>query len=332
MNWLAGWDFPSRTSPALPTLLAQLIFALLVTIAMIILRMAIDVVAPGAGPLSLTYPAVMIATLFGRWFAGLLTLIATIAYTVYFVLPPTGNFILEHSADGPRVVVNTIVLVITVVLLEIFRGAVVQANAERDRQIQQRDLLLAEFDHRLKNNFTAVAGLLQLQMHRATDPVVREELAGALNRVESIATANRFLYSQGAPAGAVDIAAYLGELCAALASALLRTDRVKLHCKVEPATIERDRTVAIGLIVNELVTNAARHAFPDERAGTITVSFQPCERGYQLVVEDDGCGLPPQPRDGSLGRRLIAAFVREAKGELRTKSSAAGTRCTVLLR
>lgn len=331
MKWLAGWDFPSRTAPALPTLLAQLIFALLVTIVMIVLRMAIDVIAPGAGPLSLTYPAVMVATLFGRWFAGLLTLIATIAYTIFFVLPPTGDFVLEHASDGPRVVVNVVVLIVTVVLLETFRSAIARANADRDRQIMQRDLLLAEFDHRLKNNFTAVAGLLQLQLKRATDPVVREELAGALNRVESIATANRFLYSQDAPAGVVDIAAYLGELCAALAAALLRTDRVKLHCQVEPATIDRDRTVAIGLIVNELVTNAARHAFPDERTGTITVTFRRSDPGYELVVQDDGCGLPPQPRDGSLGRRLIAAFVRDAKGELRTESSAEGTRCSVLL-
>ena len=332
MKWLAGWDFPSRTAPALPILLAQLIFALLVTIAMIVLRMAVDVIAPGAGPLALTYPAVMVATLFGRWFAGLLTLVATIAYTVYFVLPLTGPSVLEHESDVARVVVNVIVLVVTVLLLEIFRGAITQANAERDRQINQRDLLLAEFDHRLKNNFATVAGLLQLQLQRATDPVVREELAGALNRVESIATANRFLYNRGAPAGAVDIAAYLGQLCAALESALLRTDRVKLHCQAEPATIERDRTVAVGLIVNELVTNAARHAFPDERTGTITVTFRRCDSGYELIVEDDGCGLPSQPREGSLGRRLIGAFVREARGELRTESSAAGTRCTVLLR
>ena len=332
MNWLAGWDFPARTAPALPTLLAQFIFALLVTIVMIILRMSIDLVALGAGALALIYPAVMIATLFGRWFSGLLTLIGAVFYTIYFVLPPTGSFALSNPTDPPRLVVNVCVMLVTVLLLEIFRGAIAQANAERDRQIGQRELLLHELDHRVKNNFAAVAGLLEMQRHRATDPVVRQELGNALNRVENIATAHRFLYREGGPAGEIDLAGYLGELCAALEAALLASDRVALRCRIEPLMIERDRAISIGLIVNELVTNAARHAFPEDRKGQVLVSFGRDGDGYALVVEDDGCGLPETPREGSLGRRLIAAFVHEAKGELVTESSGAGTRCTVRLR
>lgn len=332
MNWLAGWDFPSRLSPALPTAVAQLIFALLVTVIMILLRMVIDVIALGAGALSLLYPAVMIATLFGRWLAGLLTLIMSLGYTVYFVLPLRERFQFTNPDDYSRLAVNVVVLSITVLLLEIFRSAIAQANAERDRQIQQGQLLLRELDHRMKNNFMAVSSLLQMQRQRADDPVVREELDRALNRVEGIATAHRFLYRDGATADQIDMATYLGELCMALDSALLRSDRVKLRCMVGKVTVNRDRAISIGLIVNELVTNAARHAFPDDRSGTITVSLYPADKGLELVVEDDGRGMPTQPREGSLGRRLIAAFVREARGELQTESSSAGTRCTVRLR
>ena len=332
MNWLAGWDFPSRMSPAVPLVPAQLLFALLATIIMILIRMMIDLIAPSAGALSLIYPAVMIATLFARWFAGMLTLVMSMSFTIYFVLEPKGQFLLENPADGPRVLVNIGVMLVTIVLLEIFRGAITRANAERDHQIEQGRLLLRELDHRMKNNFMAVSSLLQMQRSRASDPVVRAELESALNRVDGIAAAHRFLYHGDAPAAEIDITVYLGELCIALESALLRSDKVKLSCHIEPVTVTRDRAISIGLIVNELVTNAARHAFPDDRSGTITVSLVGAGKGLDLVVADDGVGMAPETREGSLGRRLIAAFVREAKGELETESSSAGTRCIVRLR
>ena len=332
MNWLAGWDFPSRMSPALPTVVAQILFALLATVTMIVLRLAVDMIAPGAGALSLIYPAVMIATLFGRWLAGLITLILSMSYTIYFVLPLRGVFGFENQADEPRVVVNLIVLVITVLLLEIFRSAIAEANAERDRQIQQGELLLRELDHRVKNNFMAVSSLLQMQRQRAVDPVVRDELDSAINRVDGIATAHRFLYRHDAPSDEIDMVVYLGELCTALERALLRSERVRLRCLIDTVTVPRDRAISIGMIVNELVTNAARHAFPGDGSGTISVSLYRADKDLELVVEDDGCGMPAQPREGSLGRRLIGAFVREARGELATESSSAGTRCTIRLR
>jgi two-component sensor histidine kinase len=333
MNWLAGWDFPSRLSPALPTAVAQLLFALLVTVVMILVRMVIDLIAPGAGALSLLYPAVMIATLFGRWFAGLLTLVMSMGYSIYFVLPMRGTPGFGITDDGPRIIVNLAVLTMTILLLEIFRGAIAQANAERDRQIEQGKLLLRELDHRVKNNFMAVSSLLQMQRQRAADSIVRDELETAIGRVEGIAAAHRFLYHPDAPSSdEIDMTLYLGELCSALDKALLRSERIALRNAVDKVTVHRDRAISIGLIVNELVTNAARHAFPDDRSGTITVSLRCVDKGLDLVVEDDGRGMASQPREGSLGRRLIAAFVREARGELQTESSPAGTRCTVRLR
>ncbi|MET0375491.1 MAG: histidine kinase dimerization/phosphoacceptor domain -containing protein [Rhizorhabdus sp.] len=332
MNWLAGWDFPSRTAPALPVLVAQAIFAMLVTIAMILVRMTIDMISLGAGPFVLISPTVMVATLFGRWFSGAIALLLSLSYTVYFVLPVTGNFTLEQPGDVPRLLVNIFVGAATMVLLEIFRGAVSQANAERDRQIEQRELLLAELDHRVKNNFAAVSGLLRMQAQRATDPVVREELGIALNRVEGIATAHRFLYRDGSTGGEIDMAPYLEALCAALRPALLNADRVGLECRSDAVRLDRDRAISIGLIINELVTNAARHAFPDGRAGIVSISLAQVDGAIELVVQDDGCGLPVEPRAGSLGRRLISAFVREARGEMSVESSPTGTRCSVLLR
>lgn len=332
MSCLAGWDFPSLTAPALPIKVAQTIFALLITIVMIIARMTVDMISPGAGPFALIAPAVMIATLFGRWFAGFVTALAAYGYTIYFVLPETGNFLIENPGDLPRLIVNICVAVFTIILLEIFRAAVVRANADRERQIAQRDLLLRELDHRVKNNFGAVSGLLQMQAQRATDPRVREELGRALNRVQGIATAHRFLYRDGSLGDAIDMAAYLDALCTALRSALLHADRIALHCQADRVMLDRDRAVSVGLIINELVTNAERHAFPDGRSGSVTVSLRQVAGGLKLMVEDDGCGLPAQLREGGLGRRLVEAFAIEARAELSTESSPAGTRYTALLR
>ncbi|AJP73794.1 sensor histidine kinase [Sphingomonas hengshuiensis] len=132
----------------------------------------------------------------------------------------------------------------------------------------------------------------------------------------------------------VDIAAYLHELCAALAEALFLRGAIALNCDAEPATMPRDRAVTLGLIVNELVTNAAKHAFTDRETGTITVRFVSAEPGWRLIVADNGTGIPAEraPRPGSgLGQRLIDGFARQAGGTIDTRSGPKGTTVTVLL-
>ena len=91
-----------------------------------------------------------------------------------------------------------------------------------------------------------------------------------------------------------------------------------MQCTVEPGALDRDRAVAVGLIVNELVTNAAKHAFSDGAAGHINVAFGREAHGYRLVVEDDGQGLPTDyaTRRHGLGRGLVEAFTRQAGGSL----------------
>lgn len=332
MKWLAGWDFSARVVPGLPVWVGQIIFALLCALGFIGVRVVVDIVSPSAGPFALVYPFVLAATLFGGWLAGVIANALAFAYIIYFVLPVTGNFILEVMADRPRLLVNIVAGTIIILFAEIFRRAVVDAAAEREARIAERDLLLHEIDHRVKNNFAAVTGLIQLQRQRATDDIVRDELGVALNRVESFATAHRFLYRDGAQVDSVNMQAYLEELSAALSSGLLRSDQVRIVCISEPIEISRDRAVSIGLIVNELVTNAAKHAFPDDRGGRILILFQRVDGAIELIVEDDGCGGADKRRDGSLGRRLIAGFVQQASGELSIQTSPEGTSCRVRLR
>jgi len=204
-----------------------------------------------------------------------------------------------------------------------------RASAERDREVAERDLFLQEFDHRVKNNFALVASLLDLQRRRAAEAATVEALGDALSRVESIARAHRHLYRGGSTVGEVDIAAYLRELCAALSDSLFLRTSITLLCDSDHAQIARDRAVSIGLVVNELVTNAVKHAFAGREAGEIRVEFRRHDGGYLLTVRDDGIGMnedtPVADRQSGLGQRLIDAFARQAGGTLSRDTGPSGT-------
>jgi two-component sensor histidine kinase len=327
-------DLPDRLAPAIPRWATQLGIGLLCGAGAIVARLLLDLVVPGIGPFALVFPALILATLFAHWPAGVLTAALSILYGWRTVLlglsPPTG----PAGAD-PHGIARMLVIAaaagITIVIAEAFRQAVRVAAAERDREIADRDLFLAEFDHRMKNNFAIVAGLLDMQKRRAESAEAAAALETARMRVESIAQAHRHLYRGSDLVGLVEMSDYLRQLCGALAEALFLGGKVSLVCEADPVQVPRDRAVSIGLVVNELVTNAAKHAFTGRDAGRIEVRF--CERGggWSLSVADNGVGLPavPAPSRGGLGTRLIDAFARQAEGRLRTESDATGTRVTL---
>lgn len=332
MGRIGELDLPERLAPYAPARVTQLLFAFLCAAAGIAARALVDTFAPGAGPFALGYPAVLVAALFARWQSGALAALLTLLHTWYFLLPPVNSFYPKGPGDGSRLLVIVIAYVIMLAVAEIFRRAVRRASAERDRQIAERDLFLEEFDHRVKNNFTLVASLLDMQRRRAGEGETAEALASALARVESIARAHRHLYRGASAPGTVDMAAYIHELCTALEEALFLRGAITLMCGADHAALPRDRAVSIGLILNELVTNAAKHAFGERESGAISVRFSPRPGGWRLIVTDNGNGMPVgtrKGRPGGLGQRLIEGFVRQARGTIRTESSGEGTVVTV---
>lgn len=332
---LAELDLPDRLAPTVPRLVTQIGVALLCAASAEVARLLVNLLAPGSAVFALTFPAIMVATLFARWPAGLIASFLSITYSYYVFFLPTA---LLRSAVSPVLSVFAIVVaaLLTVALADLFRRAVRRAAAERDRQIAERDLFLAEFDHRVKNNFMIVAGLLDMQKRRATDPATVEALGTAQTRVDSFARAHRHLYRDGAAdPGAVEMRDYLIDLCGALSDALFLRGGITLACDSDAAAVPRDRAVSIGLVVNELVTNAAKHAFRGRDLGHIAVQFRTkAGAGWTVSVADDGVGMPAAsaPAEGhGLGSRLIEAFARQAGGTLRTDSDATGTCVTLEL-
>lgn len=195
------------------------------------------------------------------------------------------------------------------------------AEGELRSLVEQRDRLLLELNHRVKNNLQLVMSLLKIQAARSGEPKVMELFDQAGKRIAAIAQVHGSLYRSEA-AGSLDIAAYLRALCQPLADSFLETSsgRVGLELEAEPAQLEADRAIPLGLIVNELVTNAFKHGLAAGRVpGTVRVRFEAAGTGHwRLEVANDGRQQPaaPTPDGTGLGMQLVEGFTRQLRGSL----------------
>ncbi|WP_142849135.1 sensor histidine kinase [Telmatospirillum sp. J64-1] len=199
--------------------------------------------------------------------------------------------------------------------------------------LEDKDVLLREVHHRVRNNMQLVCSLLELQATRSPEPVVKESLKEAGQRVRSIALAQEALHD-GTHFSAIDLSHYLETLLNSVGH-LVPRDRITLKFHAEPAQVPLDRAVPLGLIVNELLSNAAKHAFPDGRSGTITLSLARKEDGTTAItVADDGIGRSADkaaaPSARSLGKQLIAGLAGQANARVSFDDSE-GMKAEILL-
>ena len=314
-----------------PPLVAQVLFGLALALAMICLRTLIDVVAPNAGPFALVYPMVLIATLFGRLLAGITCLIASFLWAWYVVLPFHGSFAFEVATDQSRVLINFLSTCVVLVLAEIFRAAVRVREAELHDSLERRRWLMAELQHRTKNNFALVASMIELQKRRQDNPAAAAALEAAANRVFSFSRAYAQLAVESADRkeGAIDMASYLEDVVDHLVHASF-DDNVKVECRIAPIPLPRDQAVAIGLFLNEALTNAAKYAFGDGREGELTIVLAGSTTDWRLEVRDNGAGTAAaSDADGGLGKSLMRTFASQAGAEQDIEVDEHGCRVTL---
>ncbi|RJP75261.1 MAG: PAS domain-containing protein [Candidatus Zixiibacteriota bacterium] len=185
-----------------------------------------------------------------------------------------------------------------------------QAEARLKASLDEKVVLLKEIHHRVKNNLQIISALLGLQRGRVTDPGAETILRDSQNRIRSIALVHEKLY-RSHDLARVDLAEYLGALAGSLVQSYAAAPRVTLEIEAEPVHLDIDTILPCGLIVNELVSNALKHAFPGRRDGAITVSLAAAEGAVRLRVRDDGVGFPPEVdyrRSDSLGLQLIRSL------------------------
>lgn len=202
-----------------------------------------------------------------------------------------------------------------------------QTLAERERQLRnavvQQDLLMQEIHHRVKNNLQIVASLLNLQASRIRQPEARREFQSARDRIRSLATLHRHLYANG-DLHTINMRGFLQELCSQLLQALGESEgeRIRLTIEASELHINSDQAVPMALIVTEVVSNAAKYAFPGQRVGHIAVRLTTDGVRAHLMIRDDGVGLPASPsrreseRSDGIGLHLIHGFARQLGAEL----------------
>jgi two-component sensor histidine kinase len=199
--------------------------------------------------------------------------------------------------------------------------------AREQEHVRRKEFLVREVNHRTKNAIAMAAALLGVQADRSGDRGTREALEAAQGRLSLIAEVHELLYQGGAPE-AVDFAAYLRRLGPALVASLeAGPDRVEVlvEVEVEEATWGPDLAIPLGLVVNEAVTNALKHAFPGGRRGRVRIGLRRAGGGaVRLSVEDDGVGLPERRREGGLGLELVEALARQAGGEASVAAAPGG--------
>jgi two-component sensor histidine kinase len=214
-------------------------------------------------------------------------------------------------------------------------AAEAEVHASRDRYAAlaaEREVLLREVNHRVGNSLQIIASLLHLQASSSTQDGVKAALTNAMGRVAAVAQVHRRLYTSH-DLKSVLLNQYLEALLEDLRRSAEGNKMSRLTLKAEPIEIDPDRAVAIGIIVNELVMNAVKYAYPDG-AGPIHVVLNGNGDDLELSIADDGVGLKVKtdPRSTGMGQRIVTAMAQKLDANVERDAAHTGTRIVLRFR
>ncbi|MBN9598784.1 MAG: response regulator [Afipia sp.] len=204
-----------------------------------------------------------------------------------------------------------------------------EVHAARDRYAAlaaEREVLLREVNHRVGNSLQIIASLLHLQANSSSDDDVKAALTNAMGRVAAVAQVHRRLYTSH-DLNSVMLNQYLDALLEDLRRSAEGNRMSRLTLKAEPIEIDPDRAVAIGIIVNELVMNAVKYAYPDG-AGPIHVELHSRQNDMELAITDNGVGFQAKqdPRSTGMGQRIVGAMANKLEASIERDPAHSGTR------
>jgi len=211
----------------------------------------------------------------------------------------------------------------------------VHGKAERDalkERIREKDTLLKEIQHRVKNNLQMITALIRLEARNARGDTATAPFDRLAGRIEAM----QFLYqslSTDDKGDEIDLGVYLSQI----ASGVMRAhagEGVRLDMKVDAYPVSVNVAMPTGLVVNELLTNSLKHAFVGREGGTITLHSTADSKGCRVIVADDGVGLPPGvewPKPGKLGTLVVKSLRENAKAQVTVESNPGnGMRVTIV--
>lgn len=198
-----------------------------------------------------------------------------------------------------------------------------------EAQLKEKELLLREIHHRVKNNLQTVSSLLSIQGRGITDEAAKQAVNDSRLRVKSMALIHQDLYREGDLTG-VQMAEYVAKLANGLVTSYGLADRVRLDLRVVPINLDVDTAVPLGLILNELITNALKYAWPDGGAGVLTITMQESEGLLLVEVADDGVGIADPTAVSAGGTGFGLGMIRTFAGKLKAEHSITGNAGTTV--
>jgi two-component sensor histidine kinase len=328
-TWIPAIHRSALAARSIPVSLRYVITALLV------LLTAWSQVGWGGGagdryPFLTFIPVVFVCgTVLDRGNGFFATVLSAIAIAYYFV-DPRYSLAIPPGDRGAFVLFIVIGFAISSVVEALHVGLVALAIERENAQkaIRERGVLLDELSHRTRNDFANVVTLLNLQA-RSANAEAREALASAAERVQTIARVHRRLELRNDHV-VVDTKSYINELCADLRLSRLAMRPIAIQCEAESHSLGLEKAVPLGLIINESVTNSAKHAFPDQRQGIITIDFRRVDDAYELVVADNGIGNGTVS-DPGIGNRLMGMLAAQLDSRLEIEQRSPGMAVVVLI-
>jgi len=231
---------------------------------------------------------------------------------------------LEDGAKGfftkPLVLEDVLLRVEDVLEKQSLERKLKESNKQLKASLKQKELLLKEIHHRVKNNLQIIISLLRLQSRHFKDKKSQDLLEIIQNRIKSIALIHEKLY-QSENLSSFDFGNYIRGLTAYLLQiAGKRASDIQIKIDSEETFLDINKAIPCGLIINELVFNALKHAFPEGRKGEIHIEMYPCKKGrHTLIISDNGTGFPEDidfKNTDSLGLQLVNDLVRQIEGAL----------------
>jgi len=288
-----------------------------------LVRVALDQVMLGY-PLLLFVPAVFLsALLFDRGSGFLATLLSALLAALVFI-EPRWSLLIDPVNWFPLLIFVLIGFTISAVT-ETLR----QTIRKLERLEYTKSMLLEEMAHRTKNDLAMVTSLLRLQARSLDDKSARESLEAAIARINVISEVHQGLKQSSDNHTSVDMAVYIQGLCQQLGDLLRDVRPIALRVQSDRLELPSSQAVSVGLIVNELVTNAFKYAFPDSEGGVITITLRHQGPDLLIIVEDNGVGCPSEAAAGT-GSRLVRMLAGQYDGEVQRPASDKG--CTITVR
>lgn len=231
---------------------------------------------------------------------------------------------LQKNQIAKQKSVQTLIIIICTLLLLylVLLFKTVKTNRRKNKLLQkqneEKEFLLKEIHHRVKNNLEIVSSLLSLQSSQIEDPNIAEAMEKSQQRVHSMSMIHQKLY-QGKSLQTIEMKDYFENLGSHIVSTYGAEDRVGIHCTMQPLELDVDLAIPIGLIVNELLTNSMKYAFPNKNKGKIVINLREVKGILYLDVSDNGIGK----QDGGsvsgtgFGTKLIQLLTQQLDGKMR---------------